>query len=107
MVQMIGNSPMQETRLRHLSFVPALLLVVASTAADEYRPQRVLRPQPTITEFEVRSAQEVGQQLADNELVLGVTVNGQSRAYPINMLTGPRREIINDDLGGSAIAATW
>jgi hypothetical protein len=42
-----------------------------------------------------------------NELVLGVVVEGKARAYPINMLTGPRREIINDELGGKAIAATW
>ena len=32
---------------------------------------------------------------------------GQARAYPINMLTGPSREIINDVLGGVPIAATW
>jgi hypothetical protein len=39
--------------------------------------------------------------------VLGVSIGDQSRAYPINMLTGPRREIINDELAGHAIAATW
>jgi len=39
--------------------------------------------------------------------VLAVTVGEQSRAYPINMLTGPEREILNDTLGGRAIAATW
>jgi len=43
----------------------------------------------------------------DGELVIGVEVNGQARAYPINQLTGPNREIINDTLGGQAIAATW
>ena len=42
-----------------------------------------------------------------SELVLGVTVGKESRAYPINMLTGPSREILNDTLGGQAIAATW
>ena len=46
-------------------------------------------------------------QLADNELVLGITIGDQSRAYPINMLTGPQREIINDVLGDIPIAATW
>ena len=45
--------------------------------------------------------------LDDDELVLGVEVNGYARAYPINMLKGPYREIINDKLGGKAIAATW
>ena len=46
-------------------------------------------------------------EVVGNELVLGVVVNGKARAYPINMLTGPAREIINDQLGGAAIAATW
>jgi hypothetical protein len=39
--------------------------------------------------------------------VLGVVVGKEARAYPINMLTNPTREIINDKLGGRAIAATW
>ena len=30
-----------------------------------------------------------------------------ARAYPINMLTGPHREIINDKIGETAFAATW
>ncbi len=42
-----------------------------------------------------------------DELVIGVHINGEARAYPINQLTGPSREIINDQLGGIAIAATW
>ena len=58
-----------------------------------------------ITEFPVVAASEI--ELSENELVLGVEMNGEARAYPINMLTGPRREIINDTLGGVAIAATW
>ena len=50
---------------------------------------------------------EAGRFVKDEELVLGVVVKGEARAYPINMLTSPRREIINDKLGGQAIAATW
>ncbi len=73
---------------------------------DEYRPQTVLaKPMPAITEPPLADAARAN--VDDNELVLGVEVNGQARAYPINQLTGPRREIINDVLGGTAIAATW
>jgi len=79
----------------------------ADEGAQEFRPQRVLAPQPPIKDFPVVSAKEAAGQLSEAELVLGVTVGGQSRAYPINMLTGPRREILNDTLGGHAIAATW
>ena len=45
--------------------------------------------------------------LFDTDKVLGVVINGEARAYPINQLTGPRREIINDVLGELPLAATW
>ena len=73
----------------------------------EFRPVRVVAAQPTITEFPTKSVREAGSVLNPSELVIGVTIGKESRAYPINMLTGPRREILNDTLGGQAIAATW
>ena len=73
-----------------------------------FRPQRVIRrPMPPITGVRALAADAVGTRLKDNELVLGVAIDGHARAYPINMLTGPNREIINDQLAGHAIAATW
>jgi hypothetical protein len=69
--------------------------------------RKVLPPQRPITDAPVIAASEVGDRVTDTELVLGVEIDGKSRAYPINMLTGPRREIINDTLGGRPIAATW
>ncbi len=74
---------------------------------DEYRPRRLLRPQPPITHFQLKSADEIGNTLNPAELVVGVTVGDESRAYPLNMLSGPHREIINDTLGERPIAATW
>lgn len=71
-----------------------------------YKPKQVLKePIRPITDPTIVSAVETT--VAPNELVLGVEVGGDSRAYPINQLTGPQREIINDVLGGTAIAATW
>lgn len=37
--------------------------------------------------------------------IMGVSINGESHAYPIPFLS--RHEIINTDLGGRLIAATW
>lgn len=74
---------------------------------DEYRPQPVLEPLPAIVRPPAISAKEAENRIASNELVLGVEINGAARAYPINMLTGPKREIFNDTLGGRQIAATW
>lgn len=72
----------------------------------DYRPRQVLRnPIRAITDPPIVAADQSG--LSDNELVIGVVVDGKSRAYPINQLTGPMREIINDELSGTAIAATW
>lgn len=60
-----------------------------------------------ITEFPVKPAAEVGETVHADELVIGVEVGGEARAYPVNMLTGPDREILNDTLGGRHVAATW
>ena len=79
----------------------------AQQTAGDFRPRRVLAAQPTISDFVTKPVRDVGNALNPSELVIGVTVGNESRAYPINMLTGPSREIVNDKLGGQAIAATW
>lgn len=80
---------------------------VGAEEALVFNPVRVVPSQSAITDAPVISASEVNKEVYDKELVLGVVVNGEARAYPINMLTGPSREIINDTLGGRAIAASW
>lgn len=88
------------------------LVGLAATGVGAQRPEfspRVVIPFafPPIKNAPTVSAAEADRLLGEAELVLGVTINDQSRAYPINMLTGPRREIVNDRLGGRAITATW
>ena len=74
---------------------------------DDFKPVQVVRPFEPIVNPKFVSAEEAVKQLRDDELVLGVEMDGIARAYPINMLTGPSREIFNDTLGAHAIAATW
>ena len=62
---------------------------------------------PPLTKVPFVATRKIGDKINPAELVIGVTVGKESRAYPINMLTGPDREIINDHLGGQPIAATW
>ena len=77
-------------------------------SARSFEPRTVLpKAIRAIVDAPVLPADQVEDQVSANELVLGVVVGGKARAYPINMLTGPRREILNDHLGGRAIAATW
>jgi Protein of unknown function (DUF3179) len=72
-----------------------------------FRPVPVMPPQPALTEFPSKSVREAASDLSPTELVLGVEVGEEARAYPINMLDGPQREILNDTLGGRPIAVTW
>ncbi|MBI1926772.1 DUF3179 domain-containing protein, partial [Candidatus Poribacteria bacterium] len=43
--------------------------------------------------------------LRDTDIVLGITLNGQSRAYPLRILNW--HEIVNDTLGGQKILVTF
>ena len=73
----------------------------------EFKPIQVVRPFKAIINAPTVNAVDAKKFVQDDELVLGLEINGQSRAYPINMLTQPTREIINDTLGGKNIAVTW
>ena len=95
-----------------IRFAAALTVTASLTMADEpdrreFRPERLVGRFLPIVTPDVLPADRVTDQVRDEELVLGVTVDNVARAYPINMLTRPTREIINDKLGGRAIAATW
>lgn len=43
--------------------------------------------------------------MEQSEPVLGVELGGKARAYPLYLLD--HHEIVNDEVGGEAIAATW
>ena len=49
------------------------------------------------------SAAEAG--FTPDELVMGVALNGESRAYSVGMMRS--REIANDELGGVPLLVTW
>ena len=54
---------------------------------------------------EIVSADKV--EIGDEDMVMGVVINGEPRAYPVNYMNGPFNEIVNDELGGEAIAPSW
>ena len=45
--------------------------------------------------------------LGDDDLVMGIVIDGQARAYPVNYMNGPLNEVVNDTLGGEPITSTW
>jgi hypothetical protein len=99
-----GCDPQQ----RHVSTPPPSVTVTQVADGDSFKPKVVIRKRfEPITEFDVLAVADAVGKINDNELVIGVTAGGGSRAYPINMLTGPSREILNDTLGDVPLAATW
>ena len=60
---------------------------------------------PAILNPEFISAAEAMRQMGPSERVMGVSVNGDHRAYPLNLLS--RHEIVNDTVGDMPIAVTW
>ena len=67
----------------------------------------VLRPDgiPAILKPVFMTAAEADAVYLPDEPVLGVAVGGEARAYSLWLLD--RHEIVNDTVGGRAIAATW
>ena len=60
---------------------------------------------PAIDNPRFISAEEADEQLRPVDLVIGVSIDGEHRAYGAAFLSG--HEIVNDMLGGRAIAVTW
>lgn len=60
---------------------------------------------PAILSPQFVEAAEAMTQMGPSERVLGVSINGDHRAYPLNLLS--RHEIVNDTVGGAPVAVTW
>lgn len=59
----------------------------------------------SIDDPEFVSAADAAGDMVDQEFVIGVEINGDARAYPINILS--RHEIVNDVVGDMPIAVTF
>ena len=60
---------------------------------------------PAIFHPELVDSSEADSQMVDDEFVIGLTINGDSRAYSVPFLSG--HEIVNDVVGGRPVAVTW
>ena len=60
---------------------------------------------PAILDPEFVTADQALGELKPDELVLGLSINGDNRAYSIPMLSA--HEIVNDVVGGVPVAITW
>lgn len=51
------------------------------------------------------SPDDLEQPLLEDELVMGLNINGDARAYPVGIMRF--REIVNDEVGGVPLLVTW
>lgn len=51
------------------------------------------------------TVEEAAAQLTDEDIVIGVSISGEHRAYGVAFLS--RHEVVNDVVGGRPIAVTW
>lgn len=84
-------------------------LPTATQATDQSTYEIVtLIPPDTILaidEPQFVSGAEADAQYHDEELVIGIVINDDARAYSIPFLS--RHEIVNDVVGGKPVAVTW
>ena len=60
---------------------------------------------PAILDPEFLDAEEAIEEYNEHEQVLGLSINGDHRAYPLPFLS--QHEIVNDVVGGEPVAVTW
>lgn len=77
----------------------------APTETREYQWDQLLSRDSILPIYdpEFAPANEAGYD--DDQLVMGVALEGEAKAYPISVLTG--REMVNDELAGTPILVTW
>jgi hypothetical protein len=101
-------------RLAAIFAVLSLPVIVALAQRDapsrdiQGDPMYIVLPRdaiPSIDEPEFVPVSEVGERAHPDEPFLGFVHNGEAHAYSTWLLEG--HEIVNDEVGGQAIAATW
>jgi len=70
---------------------------------DDFR--QLLRRDSIEPIYDPQFVQSDEADLEPDDLVMGVSINGDSRAYPIRYLQW--REMVNDEVGGIPILVTW
>lgn len=60
---------------------------------------------PAIDDPVFLSASEASAQMAAQDLVIGLSINGEHKAYSTAFLSS--HEVVNDVVGGTPVAVTW
>ncbi len=76
-----------------------------SEAAINANMRQVLTRDEILPIYQPRFAPAQAARIRDDELVLGITTRGQSKAYDVSTLNA--REMVVDYLAGTPILVTW
>lgn len=96
------------SRLASCALLAALVLWPGAAPANPEAEIRTLLPKdaiPSIDRPEFATAKEAERFMAPGEMVIGVDIGGERRAYSVPLLSS--HEIVNDVIGGRKIAVTW
>jgi len=72
---------------------------------ESYLPPQLIPPDGIRPVYQPQFVGAADAPLHDDELVIGVSVEGEAKAYPITVLRF--REMVNDELGKLPILVTW
>jgi hypothetical protein len=84
---------------------PVLPKLENELAEGEYRWRQLLARDTILPIYEPEFAVAAEAPYDPDELVIGVEINGEAKAYAIGPLNS--REMVNDTLGGVPILVTW
>lgn len=97
-----------------LWFLPRLLPRFTVPRSSAYTPDekeallkmnRVLTKDDILPVYDPKFAPASEARIQPDELVMGLEINGDARAYSITVLNG--REMVNDVVGGVPVLVTW
>ncbi len=90
------------------AFVPAISPVATNvrvTDTNEYEFPQLIPFDGIPPVYEPLFASAADAPLLDDELVMGIALDGEAKAYPVTVLRF--REMVDDDLAGIPILVTW
>ncbi len=96
------------TAASRLMFVLVFVLIAVSALAAPEDEIRTLLPKdgiPSIDDPKFATAKEADKFMKPDEMVIGVNIGGDRRAYSVPLLSS--HEIVNDVVGGRKVAVTW
>lgn len=85
----------------------ALFLLPPALGADEPPPgvEQLLPRGRIAAVFEPKFVGAAEAEIPDDAWILGVAIDGQARAYSLNLLNS--HEVVNDRIGEKSFAAVW